>query len=118
MFAVLSAYYSVVADAAAAAGGRVIKVMGDSALLTFPLDRARVAVQSLHELQERATTLWRKFDDRCHVQVKVSLGSVMCGMLGAPGDERLDIVGDSLNSLFKAPWRDFDLHPDVVALLN
>jgi hypothetical protein len=39
-------------------------------------------------------------------------------MLGAPGEERLDVIGDALNQLFKAPWGDFDVSADVAALLT
>lgn len=51
----------------------------------------------------------REFDERCHVQVKGPVGSVLAGMLGAPGEERFDVIGDALDQLFKAPWQDFDV---------
>ena len=43
---------------------------------------------------------------------------VVSGPLGPPGEERYDIVGDALNQLFKAPWGDFELSPEVQALLD
>jgi hypothetical protein len=52
--------------------------------------------------------MWRQFDERCCVQVKGRVGSVLTGMLGPPGEEHYDVIGDALNELFKAPWRDFD----------
>jgi hypothetical protein len=61
--------------------------------------------------------MWRGFDERCRVQIKVGAGTLRCGPLGPPGAERFDIVGDALNSLFKAPWSDFSMTPDVTALL-
>ena len=118
MFAVLSDYYALVAKATRPVGGHVIKVMGDGTLLTFPVDHVREAVDALRSLQSEASTLWRRFDERCHVKVKVGVGVVTCGMLGPPGEERFDIVGDALNQLFKAPWGDFQLMPEVAALLR
>src|SRR5689334_10084921 len=56
--AVLADYYALVADAAAAAGGRIVKVMGDAVLVTFPGGRAREAVASLRSLRVRGTSLW------------------------------------------------------------
>jgi len=116
--AVLADYYALVADAAAGAGGRVIKVMGDATLVTFSGDRAREAVDALRSLQASGTSLWRGFDDRCRVEVKVGFGSVVCGLFGPPGDERSDVYGDALNRLFKAPWGEFVLTPEVEALLQ
>ena len=113
MFAALEAYYAIAAQAAKAAGGRFVKAMGDSVLLTFPLDRADAAVAGLRELQQRGTTMWRQFDGRCYVQVKGRVGSVLAGMLGAPGEEHFDVVGDALNQLFKAPWQDFDVRSNA-----
>jgi class 3 adenylate cyclase len=109
MFAALVAYYGLAAQAAEAAGGRFVKAMGDSVLLTFPPERADAAAAALRELQQRGTTLWRHFDERCYVQVKGRVGSVLAGMLGAPGDEHFDVIGDVLNQLIKAPWQDFDV---------
>ena len=115
-FAVLQAYYTLAAEAAGAAGGRFIKPMGDGVLLTFPPDRAAAALEALRTFQQRGTALWQGFDARCHVQVKVGTGSVVVGMLGAPGEERLDVVGAALNALFKSPWQDFSVAPEVAAL--
>ena len=116
--AVLADYYALVAEAAEAAGGRVVKVMGDAALVTFPGGRAREAVESLRSLRAEGTRLWCGFDDRCRVEVKVGAGAVVCGQFGPPGDERPDIYGDALNRLFKAPWGEFVLMPEVGALLR
>jgi len=117
MFATLQAYYVLAAQAVAGVGGRFIKGIGDGILLTFPPDRVGAVVPALRSLQEDATTLWRGFDERCRVQVKVGAGVLHCGLLGAPGAERFDIVGDALNALFKAPWSDFHVSPDAAALL-
>jgi class 3 adenylate cyclase len=108
-FATLEAYYAIAAEEAVSAGGRFVKAMGDGVLLIFPLDGTDGAVTALHHLQERATIVWRQFDSRCYVQVKGRVGSVLAGMLGPPGEERFDVVGDAVNQLFKAPWQDFDV---------
>jgi class 3 adenylate cyclase len=116
--AVLADYYALVAHAVTSAGGRVIKVMGDAALVTFPGGRVREAVEAMRSLQARGTSLWRGFDDRCRVEVKVGAGTVVCGQFGPPGDERPDVYGDALNQLFKGAWGEFVLTPEVEALLQ
>lgn len=116
MFTILGAYYALAAEAAAAGGGMFVKTFGDGVLLTFPPDRAQVAIEELRKFQEAGTTLWQDLDGRCRVQVKVAVGSVLCGLLGPPGGERLDVVGNALNLLFKAPWQDFVVSSEVLAL--
>src|SRR5829696_5222499 len=61
---VLADYYALVDEAALAAGGRVIKVIGDGVLVIFPHDRAREAVVALRAVQARATARWHALDDR------------------------------------------------------
>jgi class 3 adenylate cyclase len=118
MFDTLQGYYVLASEAARMAGGRVIKPIGDAVLLTFPLDRAKDAVHALQYLQARGTALWARLDEQCCVQVKVGAGPVQCGPLGAPGDERYDVVGEALNSLFKAPSSDFYVSPEATPFLT
>jgi class 3 adenylate cyclase len=118
MFAHLAQYYALVANEIASAEGQVIKVMGDSTLLTFPPSHPSEAVEALHMLLTKANTLWQQIDDRCQVQVKVGIGRVVSGMLGPPGGQRLDIIGTALNCLFKAPWGEFEVMPELARLLN
>lgn len=117
-FANLQKYYALVARAVSAIDGRVIKVMGDGMLLSFPASRARDAINALRRAQQDANALWRGFDEGCRVQVKVTAGEVLVGKLGAPGEERLDMYGDTLNMLFKPPWEDFVIAPAIEALLT
>ena len=116
--AVLEAWYALVAAAAEGVGGMVVKLLGDGALVTFPVARARDAVAALRGLQGSGTALWKRFDARCAVQVKVGAGSLMTGLFGAPGRERFDVYGHALNELFKDPWGDFAVTPAVTALLG
>ena len=87
-------------------------------MLTFPVDRAGAVVPALRAFQERGTALWRGFDDRCHVQVKLGAGQLYCGLLGPSGAERFDVVGDALNALFKSAGSVFHVSPHAAALLQ
>ena len=53
-FPQLSRYYELVAESVMRADGRVVKVMGDAVLLTFPVDRCGEAVVALRVVQEDA----------------------------------------------------------------
>jgi class 3 adenylate cyclase len=118
VFILLSQYYKVVASEAAKAGGRFIKGMGDGTLLTFPADDPHAVLETLRDLQMKANDLWQQFDRQCHVQLKVGIGTVVSGMLGAPGEERHDIIGDALNKLIKAPWNDFEITAELASRLK
>ena len=78
----------------------------------------RDAIKALRSLHVRATSLWRGFDERCRVEVKVDTGRVVCGQFGPPGDESLDVYGDSLNQLFELASGQFMVTPEVEALLK
>jgi class 3 adenylate cyclase len=117
-FAVLQEYYGVVGETTAAAGGRVVKFMGDCAFITFPVEVATEVLEALRRLQEEASAVWRRLDETSHVQVKVGVGTVVSGALGLPGDQRFDVIGDAVNRLFKAPWKDFAVDPEVTKLLQ
>ena len=114
---VVRAAHAEVADAAAAAGGTVVKALGDGLLLAFPAERAREAVAALRVARERAGAVWRAFDARCEVQVRATVGTVLRGPLGPPGDARPDVYGDALNRLFKVPPAPLALTPELEALL-
>jgi len=116
-FRVLAEYYTMIAMAIHPAEGKFVKGIGDGTLLVFPDEKVRDAVAVLRALQQDVRALWHAFDPSCHFQVKVGRGVVVAGMLGAPGDERFDIVGDALNMLYKAQWEDFLVSPDVAALI-
>jgi class 3 adenylate cyclase len=114
----LGDYYTLAASTTRHAGGKVIKVMGDSILMTFPRPRAHDAITALRSLQQQGTELWQRFDARCRVQLKVGVGPVITGLFGPAGDERYDIYGDALNRLFKLPAEDFVLSPEMSLLLS
>ena len=103
----LARYYSLVGDAIRHSEGRVIKVIGDGIVITFPVSHAADAIVDLRSAQGRATNLWQSFDQRCRVQVKVGIGPLISGLFGPPGQERHDAYGDALNQLFKLPAGDF-----------
>ena len=114
----ISKWYALAADVTREAGGRVVKVIGDGIVLTFPPERASEAVAALRTLQRHGSELWARLDSRCRVQVKAGIGSVISGAFGPPGQERDDIYGNALNQLFKLPPADLYLSPDLEARLK
>jgi len=78
-------------------GGYVIKCMGDAMLLAYPAEIASQAVMALKELKV-AGDEWLKLKAvPCQQQAKAHLGTAIAGPVGAPGQERLDVYGKTVN---------------------
>lgn len=106
-YSVLEHYYALVTDQCRVLHGHAVKYMGDAALLVFPPEHPRAAIDVVSAIQRLGTAMWQEFDDQCHVQAKVGLGTVLVGTLAG----RPDVIGRALNALVKAPW-DGDVHID------
>ena len=115
---VLTSYYTLVAAAIEAAGGRVVKVMGDGVLAAFAPERVAEAVNVCREVHATATAHWHAFDSRCRARVVLGAGPVLSGRFGPPGHETEDLFGHTLNQLFRAPAGDVVLLPSIHALLR
>jgi adenylate cyclase len=118
VFDMLSEYYDVAARFAAAAGGRVVKWMGDGVLLAFPDGAARSAISALEEFRSAASELWRDFDANCAVEINVHVGRVAAGDFGQGVDRHFDVVGKAVNELFVMPWDGLRLSAELQALLK
>jgi class 3 adenylate cyclase len=113
VFVQLRKYYALVARAVEPAGGWVVKCIGDAVLVAFPAHERAAAVARLRALRDEASALWRGFDERCSVEVKMGIGEVAVGPLGAPGDERTDTIGAALNTLFRARAADYGVDGEL-----
>ena len=112
-FAMLNLFYECVGDAVSVAGGKVVKFMGDSALMVFRGEDASAAVSALKSLGERSATAWTDFDAKCELRIKAHLAPVTCGRIGTREDKRFDIIGQAVNDLFLMPWSELELSEDL-----
>jgi class 3 adenylate cyclase len=94
---ILEDYYERIVSGLKPAGGRVVKFMGDGALVVFPLERATHAARALLMLKSEidARHVKRKFASPFVARMHV--GEVMSGQLGPKGDKRYDVVGQAVN---------------------
>ncbi|HEY8175015.1 MAG TPA: adenylate/guanylate cyclase domain-containing protein [Gemmatimonadaceae bacterium] len=94
----LDAVYALVARAVDAAGGNVVKFIGDAALVVFPEKAVDAGVRALLELKP---SLDRFMSDRnwdCRLHVRVHFGEVIAGQFGPEGDKRFDVIGRNVNA--------------------
>lgn len=103
-FAMLQEFYELVGDIVEGTSGRVVKFIGDAALIVFPETRANEAVAALRELKARAHTIWSTFDATCALHIKADVGTVACGPLGGRDNKRFDVIGSLVDDLFLRSW--------------
>jgi len=118
LFEILDGFYEQFQSPVTATGGRVVKFMGDAALLCFPGDRAAEAVEALRAIQSRTQAWLQERGAPFPVQVKAHVGTVVCGPMGLAGDKRFDIVGRAVMELFRMPAGTFVLSPDLEEALQ
>ena len=100
------------------AGGRLIKAIGDAGLFVFPADKPDQAVLALIALK-RDCDAWLAERGYPEVMaVKVCVGPVACGNVGPPGDERLDVYGETVNQAARMKAQTFSIANGIMDQLT
>jgi len=94
---VMDRYYRLAGARIGAAGGRVVKFIGDGMLAVFPKSRAERGVLALLDLKDAADRFMEKRGWECRLLVKIGFGAVAEGRLGAADDRRYDVLGKTVN---------------------
>lgn len=114
----MNAHYRRVASAIKAAGGRVIKFIGDATMAVFPeksIDSAIRAIFDMRVVEDRAMQFrgWA-----CRLHAKAHFGEVVAGDVGPDGDKRYDVFGKAVNRAAKLKTAGFTLSPEAYKRLN
>jgi class 3 adenylate cyclase len=118
IFYFLSDYYEFVGDAIAPSEGRVIKFMGDAALMTFPEAQVDSGVMSLLALQGEGDKFLSARGISCRHHIRAHFGSIQQGELGTRTDKRLDIIGSTVNTMFLLRASEFAITPEAFRKLK
>jgi adenylate cyclase len=110
---VLDGYYEIVGERLVAAGGRVVKFIGDAALVVFPEARADEAVNALLDLKAEVDGWFSAQGLDCRLTVKAHVGRVVAGPYGARGDKRFDVIGEAVNVAATLEARGFAISPQA-----
>ncbi|MGH7754428.1 MAG: adenylate/guanylate cyclase domain-containing protein [Gemmatimonadales bacterium] len=94
---VMAGYYQLADSSITAAGGRVVKFIGDATLAVFPDEHADRGIVALLELKDAADRFMADRGWECHLVVKVHFGPVAAGLFGAGADRRYDVLGKTVN---------------------
>jgi len=113
LFCFLSDYYEFVGDTIAPSGGRVIKFMGDAALMTFSQSQADSGVRALLALQVEGDRFLAARGIPCRHHVRAHFGPIQQGELGTRTDKRMDIIGSTVNTMFLLKASEFAITPEA-----
>jgi class 3 adenylate cyclase len=90
----IAAYYARVEQRVVAAGGHVVKFIGDGALVVFHREQADAAVECLLALKAELDDVFAALGWACRPTVKIHVGDVIAG----PFNGRFDVIGREVNA--------------------
>lgn len=79
------------------AGGRLVKFIGDAALVVFPPERAEAGVLALLNYKRELDAWLEAIGYPGRLMVKAHFGSVVAGEFGPAHARRYDLIGDAVN---------------------
>ena len=97
VFMFLQEFYALVAQMVNASDGQIVKCIGDAMLCAWPEGSVDGGVRALLDLHQSIPAFMKKRAKPCQLDVKAHFGPVAAGPMGAPGHEREDIIGDTVN---------------------
>jgi adenylate cyclase len=118
IFHLLSDYYELVGDVILPAAGKVIKFMGDAALMLFPEEAADTGVRALLDLQNRGDAFLASRGAASQHHIRIHFGPMCIGPLGTRTDKRTDVLGSTVNTLFLLKTTGFALTPEAFEKLG
>jgi adenylate cyclase len=95
---VIDGYYQLIAERVTAAGGRVVKYIGDGALVVFDAGDTDRGVEALLEVKLLVDRYFEGHRWDCRATVKAHVGTVIAGPYGPPDDRRFDVIGKTVNT--------------------
>mgnify|MGYP000954308088 CR=1 FL=1 len=116
LFADLNDLYLLVDDAVQAAGGLVVKFMGDAALVVFPETLADRGIMALLNLKTRVDAWLQDRPIGQSLFVNVHFGEVTIGRMGRAGT--LDVIGETVNIAASLGARGFGLSQQAFRCLT
>lgn len=95
---VIDGYYHLIAERITAAGGHVVKYIGDGVLVVFDADDTDRGALALLELKLQVDRYFEGHGWKCPATVRAHVGTVIAGPYGPPGDRRFDVIGKTVNT--------------------
>ena len=115
---IMAGYFALTGRIVKEAGGRLIKTLGDGALVVFPAELADAGMLALRRVRREGAEWFagHGYDNR--VAVKADLGPVVLGLVGSPGDEIIDVFGRAVAVAHDLPGSGVIATPAVLGRLR
>jgi len=94
----VDAYYERLATGVEAAGGKIVKFIGDGALIVFPEDAVDRGVETLLHAKSSIDSLMSDRGSECRFGARVHFGTVIAGPFGATSAKKYDVIGKAVNA--------------------
>jgi len=111
-------FYALAAERLEPVGGRLVKFMGDAGMLVFEPESAEPVIFALDQLARDIRKLAHHVGLDTYLNINVHVGSVLAGSFGAPGNERFDVVGKTVNIAARLGRRGLTLSPQAFRCLG
>lgn len=115
-FAELNDFYGMTERAVDAAGGLVIKFIGDAALMVFPEEFADQGIMALLRLKHDVEAWFRARGVDGGLHLMLHFGEVTVGKMGSI--DRLDVIGETVNVCATLPHQGVTLTPQAFRCLS
>ncbi|CAN5279638.1 hypothetical protein BH18ACI2_BH18ACI2_24370 [soil metagenome] len=113
LFDLMSQFYELIGNDVKISGGKVVKFIGDAALLVYPEEDAKRAVEALQQRKATADDWLKAHGLSGEFRVRAHTGPVICGPLGTAGEKRFDVLGDTVNVTARLYPNGFTLSPEL-----
>ena len=113
MFELMSQFYELIGNEVQASGGKVVKFIGDAALLVYPEENAKRAVAALQQLKAIADDWLKAHRLSGELRISAHVGPVICGPLGTAREKRFDVLGETVNVTARLHPDGFTLSPEL-----
>jgi len=104
----LDTYYQLVTDAVNLARGRVIKFIGDAALIVFKAEDTDRGIHALMQLRKDVDSAMADNGWECRLHVRAHAGNVVAGDFGGAAPF-YDVIGRAVNEAAMLPQGEFVL---------
>jgi class 3 adenylate cyclase len=118
LFDTISAYYEVVGRVVTDTGGKVVKFIGDTALVAFPDGDIDRGVDALLAVKENGDSWLAQREIPCRHYIRAHFGPVVCGPVGTRSEKRFDLFGETVNLAATLSSRGFAMTPQVFRKLQ
>ncbi|MBI3038337.1 adenylate/guanylate cyclase domain-containing protein [bacterium] len=117
-FELMRGFFSLAGRIIEPAGGRLIKPMGDAAMIVFPAEKVDEGVKALIRVKEEADSYMQKRKFPCRLVVKAHFGPAALGPMGTDTWSIPDVYGQTVNSAATLVSRGMAITPQVFRKLS